>query len=174
MVVLGSGLIGGSRVPPLLAGRLERGRELYEAQAARGTAPILITSGGQGPDEDLPESHAMATYLIDRGVPAEHLQREDRSRTTEENMRYSKELMETGKPGYRCVIVTNNYHALRAALLARLTGVNGQVAGSPTAAYFWPSATIREFAAVFLTHKAVNFTVCGLLGVSVLLLGLLA
>ncbi|WEB44937.1 MULTISPECIES: YdcF family protein [Streptomyces] len=163
VVVLGSGLIGGSKVPPLLASRLERGRAVYERLVARGSAPLLLTSGGQGPDEKLPESHAMADYLVERGFPADRIVREDRSRTTEENLRFSRALMAEANPDYRCVVVTNNYHAFRAALMARKAGVNGQVVGSPTAAYFWPSATIREFAAVFLAHKVVNLGVCLLL-----------
>ncbi|MFI9787788.1 YdcF family protein [Kitasatospora sp. NPDC051984] len=163
VVVLGSGLIGGTRVPPLLASRLERGRALYERQAANGRPPLLITSGGQGPDEKLPESHAMAAYLTERGFPADRIVLEDRSRTTEENLRFSRELMTAANPDYRCIVVTNNFHAFRAAILARQESVNGQVAGSPTAAYFWPSATIREFVAVTVTHKWINLTVCGLL-----------
>ncbi|MFE3773031.1 YdcF family protein [Streptomyces sp. NPDC057579] len=163
VVVLGSGLIGGTKVPPLLASRLERGRSVYERLVARGSAPLLLTSGGQGPDEKLPESHAMADYLIERGFPADRIVREDRSRTTEENLEFSRALMEQADPDYRCVVVTNNYHAFRAALMARKTGVQGHVVGSPTAAYFWPSATIREFAAVFLAHKVVNLGVCLLL-----------
>lgn len=164
VVVLGSGLIGGRRVSPLLASRLDRGREVYEKLAARkrrdGTAPLLITSGGQGPDETLPESHAMADYLVARGFPPDALVREDRSRTTEENLLFSKELMERDRPGSACVIVTNNFHAFRAAILARRAGVDGQVVGSPTAAYFWPSATMREFVAVFLQYKRVNLGIC--------------
>jgi uncharacterized SAM-binding protein YcdF (DUF218 family) len=163
VVVLGSGLIGGNRVSPLLASRVMRGWELYEAQAARANPATLILSGGQGPDELLPESHAMAHYLTGRGFPADKVLREDQSHNTEENMRFSKALMTAAAPDYSCVIVTNNFHAFRAALMARKVGVNGQVVGSPTAAYFWPSATIREFAAVFLRYKAVNFTICGLL-----------
>ncbi|MFG2867821.1 YdcF family protein [Streptomyces sp. NPDC048338] len=161
VVVLGSGLIGGRRVPPLLASRLERGRQMYEVLAARGgAAPLLITSGGRGPDEELPESHAMADYLVERGFPADRIVREDRSRTTEENLLFSKELMEERAPGAGCVIVTNNFHAFRAALMARRAGVDGQVVGSPTAAYFWPSATMREFAAVFLHYRKVNLGIC--------------
>ncbi|WP_128430760.1 YdcF family protein [Streptomyces cyaneus] len=163
VVILGSGLIGGSRVPPLLASRLERARAVYEQQAARGTPPVLITSGGQGPDEDLPEAHAMADHLATRGVPGDHVLREDRSRTTEENLRFSRAIMQERKPDHRCVVVTNNFHVFRAALTARRTGVNGQVIGSPTAAYFWPSATIREFAAIFLHHKKANLGLCALL-----------
>lgn len=171
VVVLGSGLIGGRRVPPLLASRLDRGRQVYEKLAARGgDAPVLITSGGRGPDEELPESHAMADYLVERGFPTGAVVREDRSRTTEENMLFSKELMERDRPGSSCVIVTNDFHAFRAALTARRAGVDGQVVGSPTAAYFWPSATIREFAAVFLQYKVVNLGICATL----ILLGVLA
>ncbi|MEU5215092.1 YdcF family protein [Streptomyces sp. NPDC020807] len=170
VIVLGSGLIGGRRVPPLLASRLDRGRQVYEMLAARGGTRRLVTSGGQGPDEELPESHAMADYLVERGFPAEAVVREDRSRTTEENMLFSKELMEAERPGSSCVIVTNNFHAFRAALMARKVGVDGQVVGSPTAAYFWPSATIREFVAVFLQYKVVNLGICLIL----VLLGFLA
>ncbi|CAM5695758.1 YdcF family protein [Streptomyces griseorubiginosus] len=163
VVVLGSGLIGGSRVPPLLASRLERARAVYEAQAARGAPPVLVTSGGQGPDEDLPEADAMAGYLIARGVPERHVVRENRSRTTEENLRFSEAFMRERVPDHWCVVVTNNFHVFRAALTARRTGVNGQVIGSPTAAYFWPSATIREFAAIFLHYRTVNLGSCVLL-----------
>ncbi|MET9364930.1 YdcF family protein [Streptomyces sp. NPDC006632] len=163
VVVLGCGLTGGDRVPPLLASRLDRGRRIYESQRDRGKRPLLLVSGGRGSDEKLPEAHAMAAYLTSRGVPAGDILLEDRSATTEENLRYSAELMAAGAPDYTCVIVTNNFHAFRAALTARATGVDGQVVGSPTAAYFWPSATLREFAAIFLAHKGVNLTVCGVL-----------
>ncbi|WP_030375151.1 YdcF family protein [Streptomyces rimosus] len=163
VVVLGSGLIGGTRVPPLLANRLERARAVYERQARRGNPPLLLTSGGQGPDEQLPESRAMAAYLTERGFPADRILCEEQSRTTEENLAYSKEIMDRTVPDHRCVIVTNNYHVLRAAILARRAGINGQVVGAPTAAYFWPSATIREFAAVFLSYKLVNLGICALL-----------
>lgn len=162
VVMLGSGLIGGDRVPPLLASRLRKGLEIHDAQIARGgRAPLLLTSGGKGTDEKLAEARAMADWLIAEGVPEGHLRLEDRSRTTEENLEFSRAVMEAGDPGYRCVVVTNNFHAFRAAMMARKAGVNGQVLGSPTAKYFWPSATIREFVAVFWEHKIANLGICG-------------
>ncbi|MEU9146178.1 YdcF family protein [Streptomyces sp. NPDC048349] len=164
VVLLGSGLTGGDRVPPLLASRLRKGQQIYEAQLSRGSRPpVLLVSGGKGSDERVSEARAMADWLIGEGVPAEHVRLEDRSRTTEENMRFSRELMLADAPDYRCVVVTNDFHAFRAAMMARKTGVNGQVLGSPTARYFWPSATIREFVAVFWEHRAVNLGICGLL-----------
>ncbi|MEU6628201.1 YdcF family protein [Streptomyces parvus] len=160
VVVLGSGLIGGSTVPPLLASRLKRGQAVHARLTKRGASPVLITSGGQGPDEKLPESHAMADHLVARGFPAELIEREDRSTNTEENLRFSKAIMEKAKPDYRCVVVTNNYHAFRAALTARRVGIRGQVVGSPTAAYFWPNATLREFTAILVDYRQSNAAMC--------------
>ncbi|MYT73571.1 MULTISPECIES: YdcF family protein [unclassified Streptomyces] len=156
VVVLGSGLIGGTKVPPLLASRLERGRKEHARLSRKGRRPVLITSGGQGPDEKLPESHAMADYLTAEGFPADLITREDRSTTTDENLAFSKVLMEKVNPDYRCVIVTNNYHVFRAAVIARRTGVRGHVVGSPTASYFWPSAVLREFVALLVAYRRTN------------------
>jgi uncharacterized SAM-binding protein YcdF (DUF218 family) len=164
IVVLGSGLIGGDRVPPLLASRLERGRQLHQALVARRKAsPVLIVSGGKGADERVSEAEAMASYLIERGVPADSVTREDQSRTTEENLTFSKTIMERSRPRYRCIVVTSNYHVFRAAIIARRLGVNGQVTGARTAGYYWPSATLREFIAVFLSYKVVNLGICAVI-----------
>jgi uncharacterized SAM-binding protein YcdF (DUF218 family) len=164
VVVLGSGLLGGDRVPPLLASRLERGRQVYQALVARGkNSPMLIVSGGQGADERVSEAEAMAQYLIERGVPADSVMREDQSRTTEENLTFSRAIMERFRPRYRCIVVTSNYHVFRAAMLTRRLDVNGQVTGARTAGYFWPSATLREFIAVFLGYKVVNLGICALI-----------
>ncbi|NEC04484.1 YdcF family protein [Streptomyces sp. SID7909] len=156
VVVLGSGLIGGTTVPPLLAGRLDRARKEHSRLSRKGRRPVLLTSGGQGPDEKVPESHAMADYLVAQGFPADLIQREDRSTTTDENLTFSKTLMEQANPDYRCVIVTNNYHVFRAAIIARRTGIRGHVIGAPTAAYFWPSAMIREFVALLVAYRRTN------------------
>jgi uncharacterized SAM-binding protein YcdF (DUF218 family) len=164
VVVLGSGLIGGDRVPPLLASRLERGRQLHQAMAARRkTSPVLIVSGGKGADEQVSEAEAMARYLIERGVPAGSVTTEDQSRTTEENLTFSKAVMERSRPRYRCIVVTSNYHVFRTAIIARRLGVNGQVTGARTAGYYWPSAMLREFIAVFLSYKVVNLAICALI-----------
>ncbi|WP_424212066.1 YdcF family protein [Streptomyces sp. BI20] len=164
VVMLGSGLLGGERVPPLLASRLRKGLEIHDAQVARGgPAPLLLVSGGQGPDEKLAEATAMAAWLVENGAPAERIVVEDRSRTTDENLAFSRELMAAARPDYACVVVTNNFHAFRAAMIARRAGVNGQVLGSPTARYFWPSATIREFVAVFWEHRFANLAICAAL-----------
>ncbi|RJQ77453.1 YdcF family protein [Amycolatopsis panacis] len=155
IVVHGSRLIR-AKVPPLLASRLDRARRVYDSENARGGRPILITSGGQGPDEELAEARAMADYLLEAGVPQDRVLLEDRSTTTEQNLRYSKEIMAGLKPDYRSVLVTNNFHAFRTALISRRARVNGQVLGSHTAWYYLPSATIREFVGILRDYAILN------------------
>ena len=173
VVVLGCGLLDGGRVSPLLASRLDLGRAVCQALTAEGQEPVLIVSGGKGRDEQVCEAEAMAGYLTARGFPAGQIVREDRSASTEENLTYTKAVMDRLRPGGTCVVVTSNYHVFRTAMLARRTGVRGQVTGARTAGYYWPSATLREFAAIFLSHKAVNLTTCALLAALPLTVSLL-
>jgi uncharacterized SAM-binding protein YcdF (DUF218 family) len=172
VIVLGTGLGRRGQVTPLLASRLERGRDVWTALAARGGRPVMIVSGGQGSDELVPEAAAMAAYLIERGFPADQLTCEDQSSTTEENLAFSKAIMDaagaasSNKKGARCVIVTSNYHVFRTAIIARKTGIRGQVTGARTAGYYWPSAMLREFAAVFLRYGVVNLGICSVLALA--------
>jgi uncharacterized SAM-binding protein YcdF (DUF218 family) len=173
VIVLGTGLGKRGQVTPLLASRLRRGRHVWAVLTARGRTPVLIVSGGQGGDERVPEAQAMAAYLIERGFPADRLACEDQSSTTEENLTFSKAMMDAAGParpgkrqrGPRCMIVTSNYHVFRTAIIARKTGIRGQVTGSRTAGYFWPSAMLREFAAVFLLYRIANLGICFALAV---------
>ncbi|HEX4287317.1 MAG TPA: YdcF family protein [Trebonia sp.] len=165
VVVLGSGLRPDGGVPPLLANRLERAREVWAAVSRRAGEfrPLLIVSGGQGDDEPVPEASAMASYLIARGFPADRLLLEDESRTTEENLLFSKAIMDELRPAARAAVVTSDFHAFRAALLARRLGIRGQVTGARVAGYYRPSAVLREFAAVFLQHRVINLGICAVL-----------
>jgi uncharacterized SAM-binding protein YcdF (DUF218 family) len=165
VIVLGAGLGPGGQVPPLLASRLDRGHSIWASLSRRaaGPGPLLIVSGGKGDDEQVPEATAMASYLTARGFPADHLLLEDRSRSTEENLLFSKAIMDQVRPGARCTIVTSDFHAFRAAMIARRLGIRGQAAGARVAGYYRPSAMLREFAAVFLQYRAVNLAICAAL-----------
>jgi uncharacterized SAM-binding protein YcdF (DUF218 family) len=176
VIVLGAGLRPDGGVPPLLANRLERGYEVWTAlnrqegldRRAGDFKPLLIVSGGKGDDERVPEASAMASYLIARGFPADRLLLEDRSRNTEENLVFSKAIMGELRPGARATVVTSDFHAFRAALLARRLGIRGQVTGARVAGYYRPSALLREFAAVFLQYRVINLGICAVLVVGTL------
>lgn len=138
IIVLGAGIIG-SKVTPLLAARIEKGIELlcYNPNA------VLIMSGGQGSGEDISESKAMADYAIDKGVSAEKIILEQKSVSTEENLRFSRELMNTQNP--KIIIVTTAYHMFRALILAKRQGIRCVGFGAKTKWYFTLNAFIREF-----------------------------
>ncbi|SDF81765.1 YdcF family protein [Pseudonocardia oroxyli] len=152
VVVLGSGLIG-DRVTPLLASRVGTGIAEFFRRGAR----LLVLSGGQGADEQVAEGEAMARWAVEHGAPPTAVRAETASRTTRENLLFSRELVQG--PG---LIVTSNYHVLRAAMLARRLGVDAQAVGAPTAGYFWPSAVLREFVAILREHRAVHLVLLAL------------
>lgn len=157
IVVLGCRLKRG-RAGPLLASRLERGLEVYRAEVAAGGDPMMVASGGQGHGATVTEADAMADYLEDAGVPAGKIVRENRSRNTEENLRYTAAELAARLPAdTRMTVVTSDFHVLRTAALARRLGLRAQVVGARTARRFVPKAYPREFAAVLISFRPADW-----------------
>jgi uncharacterized SAM-binding protein YcdF (DUF218 family) len=165
VIVLGAGLRSDGRVPPLLASRLDRGRDVWATldRQAADVKPVMIVSGGKGSDERVSEASAMAAYLVNRGVPADRIVLEDQSHSTEENLVFSKAIMDQLRPGAQATVVTSDFHAFRAALIARRLGLRAQVTGARVAGYYRPNAALREFAAVFMRYRMINLGICALL-----------
>lgn len=154
LVVLGSRIIDG-QVPPLLRSRLDKALDMYQTARASGADPLLIPTGGKGSDESRSEGAAMAEYLLAHGADPADVWPETEARNTRENLVYARTVQQSaGRPG-SMVAVTNNYHVLRAAVLARQIG-DAQVVGSPTARYYIPSAFLREYAAIVMEHKKLH------------------
>lgn len=161
VVVLGAGLLGGDRVSKLLADRLDKGAEVY-----RKNLPdcAMVCSGGQGPDETVPEAEAMKGYLVSKGIPEESILEEDRSATTMENLTFSRDLINSRDGGKEIAVVTSDYHVLRPMIYSRKIGMKVDGIGGHTALYYWPSAMIREYAAL-VKHYMVPY----LLGLAIML-----
>ena len=157
IVVLGAGLLG-KKVTPLLASRINRGIEIYH----KNPDSKLIMSGGQGPDEEIPESHAMAAYAEEHGVPKSDIIIEDRSKTTNQNLKFSHQLM---KPNSTFCIVNNSYHVNRALVLAKRQGLQCIGYGAKTKWYFTLNAFIREFIAYLVITKKMQCSIIGSLAV---------
>jgi uncharacterized SAM-binding protein YcdF (DUF218 family) len=160
LIILGSGLIDG-KVPPLLAGRIDRALRFAQKQQAKtGALPVLIMSGGQGSDEPRSEAAAMQEYAEMQGYAHERILLEDQSTNTLENMRFSKIIMDErmGEPAncqlYSCAFVSNGYHLLRAGIYAKKAGLKKALGlGAKTARYYRPNAVIREYIAFLAMHK---------------------
>jgi uncharacterized SAM-binding protein YcdF (DUF218 family) len=156
VVVLGAGLAEGWNVTPLLAGRLDRALSVYGKVGAGTDKVLLVASGGQGENERRPEAEAMGEYLLGHGVNEDLLLKEDRSKNTAQNLRYSSELLRSQGFTGPIAAVTNNYHVLRTAMLMRQSGIAGYATGSRVATYYWPSAALREFVAICMGHRLAN------------------
>ena len=147
LVILGCRFRKDGTLPPLLRGRVDRAIEFWRAQkAATGREALLIPSGGQGPDESMPEAEAMRRYLVEQGIPEERIRPEVRSRNTYENMEYSRALIEAECEKPQVAYVTTNYHVFRSGVWAGLAGLPAEGIGSRTKWWFWPNAFMRECA----------------------------
>ncbi|MEX3747610.1 MULTISPECIES: YdcF family protein [Lysinibacillus] len=158
IIALGSGLIG-DKVPPLLASRLDEAVKQYKKYGER---PYIIVSGGQGSDEKVSEAYAMKKYIVDvHQIPTQKILMEDQSTNTEQNLAFSKEIMDKHAQGkkYRSLFVTNNFHVFRASIYAKKARLDAQGVGSKTALYYLPNAFTREFIGLLEMYKWIHVTI---------------
>lgn len=149
VIVLGAA-IKGERVTPALARRLDTAAQIV--QQCNAGVPVIL-SGGQGAGEAISEAEAMSRYLIaQHGITEERIILEERATSTEENIEFSREILAHQGITGAVAVVTNNFHALRAALWLRLLAVPGHVYGAPVSLWFFLTAVLREYLAL-LTHR---------------------
>ncbi|MGI6003757.1 MAG: YdcF family protein [Lachnospiraceae bacterium] len=160
VIIHGAGLKPDGTVTKLLADRCDKAIEVYRKDP---TPPVLVPSGGQGADEAVSEAQAMTAYLTSQGIPGEKILQEDRSTTTLENIRYSRDLIKAQPGRHKTALVTSNYHVYRAMRYARRVGLDAVGIGAHVAFYYWPSALIRECIAVHSEKKHLIIFLAGYL-----------
>ena len=152
IIIHGAGLLNGERVTPLLKRRIDKAVEAFKK--SRNSNIKLIASGGQGADEKISEARAIFNYLMEEtDVPGEAVLLEDQSKTTYQNLLFSKKLGESMVENPRFLFVTNDYHVFRTSTYAKKIGIRGDGLGCSTASYYLPSAFIREYVALCVKMK---------------------
>lgn len=150
VMVLGAALKG-TQPSDTLARRLDTAL----AYAEENPDALILVSGGQGPQEEVPESHAMRDYLLARGVDESRILVEDRSTSTHQNFLYSKPILDErfGEDNYTLVFATNDFHILRGYLNAEAVGMT-DVHGLPyrSLIYTAPPNYMRESLALLATY----------------------
>ena len=116
--------------------------ETAEKYLKENSDTICIVSGGKGDNEIMSEAEAMRRYLVSAGIDEKRVIKEDKSTTTYENIKFSKELI----PMDASVgLVTNDFHMYRGLFLCRRHGIEGV---SPVAAdsdlFYRPNNYLRE------------------------------
>lgn len=119
VIVLGAGLRR-DKPSTLLRYRLDKA---YEYAVAHPEV-LVVTSGGQGRDEWVPEGQAMRDYLVEKGLEPDRVIAENASTSTEENFAFSLDLLrERGFDETTPIVyVSNAFHCYRAEQYARMAG----------------------------------------------------
>ena len=140
LVILGCQVRNGA--PSLmLQGRLEAAYVyLKEHEAVK-----AVVSGGKGEDETISEAQCMKDWLVGRGISPDRIFMEDRSVNTEENLRFSKEIIDKNHLPSAVTIVTDGFHQLRADILAEKQGIGSYNISSHTKFYLLPTYWVREW-----------------------------
>lgn len=156
LIVLGA-KVNGTKPSLILQYRIEKAAEYLKMHPDT----LVIVSGGKGADEGISEAAAMKNGLIELGISQERIYMEEESTSTKENVDFSKKCMEANgqKPEkVHVVIVTTDFHVLRAVQIAKRAGypsVEGLAAKSVW--YLVPTNYVREFLAVVKDKLVGNF-----------------
>lgn len=140
VIVLGAGVNG--ETPSLsLRVRIDAAEDYIRAHP---DLPVIL-SGGQGAGEAITEAECMRRALVARGIDENRLYLEERSTSTEENMAFSRALLEElGVDTAQCVaIVTSDYHLCRARLL--WDGASTAVSAHMPSAFYYKILTLNYY-----------------------------
>ncbi len=160
IIILGCSISKKGGLLPLLKGRTNRAvRFAWDQEIATGKHCHYVPSGGKGPDEVMSEGSAIELYLLSHGAEPDEVFPERESTNTEENLAFSKKVIDGLKPGAKVAFATTNYHVFRSGLLARDAGLDAEGIGSTTKWYFWPNGFVREFFAILKMHLKVHIAV---------------
>ncbi|MCR4796097.1 MAG: YdcF family protein [Ruminococcus sp.] len=140
IVVLGCKVKNGAP-SRMLARRLEAAYDyLSEHESV-----CAVVSGGKGDDEAISEAQCMKEWLVNKGIAPERIYMEDRSVNTEENLRFSKEIISANGLPEKITLVTDSYHQLRAEMIAEKQDIKAYNISGYTSWYLVPTYWVREW-----------------------------
>lgn len=94
-----------------------------------------VASGGQNDNEPISEAACIRNTLAARGIDPDRILLEGRSRSTEENLRFTAEIIRQQGLNPRVAIASDNFHQLRASVWARRCGLEAESLGCTS---WWP------------------------------------
>lgn len=103
-----------------------------------------VLSGGQGDGENITEAECMYRYLVNKGIDASRLYKEEMSATTRENLLFSGQLIERESLNPVIAIATSEYHMYRAGMIADGLDITWAAVPGKTAIWLFPTYYVRE------------------------------
>jgi len=105
---------------------------------------VCVLSGGKGDGENITEAECMYRYLVNKGIDAARLYKEEASTTTRENLLFSKQLIEEQGLHPVIAIATSEYHEYRAGMIANALDIEWAAVPGKTAIWLFPTYYVRE------------------------------
>lgn len=142
VIVLGAAVWPDGKPSPVYEGRLR-----YGVERARASGAHLIVTGGIGAGDTVSEADVGLQYAVAHGMRRERVLVERASRTTAENVRFAKGLVDDARLGPQaCALVSDPLHLPRALVLARDAHLDVFPAATPHTRYVGPVARARLLA----------------------------
>lgn len=140
ILVLGAYVEPDGSVSPMLNDRLVEAAELYKL----GKAPKVLVSGDHG-RKDYDEVNAMRTFLQNKSIPPEDIFMDHAGFSTYESIYRAKDIFQV----HKVIIVTQQYHLMRAVFIARALGLDAYGVASDLQNYgeVMTAYKLREIAA---------------------------
>jgi len=128
-IILGAAT-SGEKVSPVYRERINHGIWLFE----NGYVDYLILTGGVGKGNENSDAYVAKQYAIEKCVPEQVILIEEKSKITEENLEYAKEIMDAFSMD-TAIIVSDPLHMKRAILMAKDYGIEACSSPTPTTMY---------------------------------------
>ncbi|MHB1419820.1 MAG: YdcF family protein [Bacillota bacterium] len=127
---------------PALQERISLAETLYRG----GYAPAIITTGGTGTYNTKAEGVAAMEELVTGGIPRDHIYIDATSSNTRENLINAMEIMQE-HDWHSAILVSHDFHLLRAVRLARRLGMEVSGAGVQETQMWRVPMVVREILA---------------------------
>ena len=171
IIILGSKIREDGELTPLLKGRVDRALQFGKNQKEIANKDIIyIPSGGKGNDEVISEAEAIKNYLLKQGIKKEKIIIENKSTSTQENMNFSKKIIDEKMKDAKIAFSTTNYHVFRSGVIANNEGIDCEGMGAKTKWYFYSNALIREFIANLVEERKKHITLLVMINIMLFIL----
>ena len=129
IIVLGAGTDG--KTPnPVFRERLHHAVTLYEG----GYADMILLTGGYSPGNERSDAAIAGQYLQELGIPADAILLEEKSTITQENLEFSREIMDSHDFS-TCILVSDPLHMKRSMMMAKDYEIAALSSPTPTTRY---------------------------------------
>ncbi len=144
VVVLGCQVFPDGHPSLMLRGRINAA---YDYLSAHPDA-VCVASGGMDDSEPITEAQCIRDTLVSMGIDPGRIYMEDRSRSTEENLAFSAELIRANGLPAGVAIASDNFHQLRGAIWAERSGLTPYAIGCGSPWFLTAGYWTRETAAL--------------------------